>query len=346
MAETKKYLDQEGIAHLWSKINMQDYPNNELLIGVIEAIDETKANKEDVALIETEVNTKINDLSDVVAYIDATDNENIEDSVTSGGVSSWNDLKDKPFYDEIVEILPETQMVYYEDAGVFGVEFAHTFIEGNTYIVNWNGTEYTCVAFAYDEDGDGVTDAVVVGNLAVFGGENNGAPFLLATKEGMLAAMALDGSTEVTLSIVLRNLQTLDTKYIPTIPEEKLPTIQMFDLVEKGLTNPAGAGFENVVTVTVGDYANKIISSAARGPVIFRLPIGALNEQHQMKTATKFGVDSDGNFLSAIFSWTTFGYVTEPNMLTGDVYIRTYTLSIGSSQINFYYIDYNVVGAD
>jgi hypothetical protein len=48
MAETKKFLDQEGVAHLWSKINMQDYPNNEMLIGVIEAIDETKADKETV----------------------------------------------------------------------------------------------------------------------------------------------------------------------------------------------------------------------------------------------------------------------------------------------------------
>lgn len=48
MVDTKKFLDQEGVQHLWSKVNMQDYPNNEVLIGVINAIDETKANKEDI----------------------------------------------------------------------------------------------------------------------------------------------------------------------------------------------------------------------------------------------------------------------------------------------------------
>jgi hypothetical protein len=48
MSNTKKYLDYEGVKYLWSKINMQDYPNNEILINVINAIDETKANKSEL----------------------------------------------------------------------------------------------------------------------------------------------------------------------------------------------------------------------------------------------------------------------------------------------------------
>ena len=44
--EIKKYLDAEGLQYLWSKINMQDYPNNDVLIAVINAIDENKADKE------------------------------------------------------------------------------------------------------------------------------------------------------------------------------------------------------------------------------------------------------------------------------------------------------------
>ena len=57
MAETKKYLDQEGVAHLWSKINMNDYPNNELLMTVIDAIDETKADKDYVENLYTKLNS-------------------------------------------------------------------------------------------------------------------------------------------------------------------------------------------------------------------------------------------------------------------------------------------------
>ena len=46
--DNKKYLDQEGVKFLWSKISMEDYPNNETLIAILNAIDETKANKEEI----------------------------------------------------------------------------------------------------------------------------------------------------------------------------------------------------------------------------------------------------------------------------------------------------------
>ena len=42
---SKKYLDQEGVKYLWSKLSLQDYPNNETLMAVISAIDETKLDK-------------------------------------------------------------------------------------------------------------------------------------------------------------------------------------------------------------------------------------------------------------------------------------------------------------
>ena len=45
MAEVKKYIDYAGLQYLWSKIAMEDYPNNETLIAVINAIDDTKADK-------------------------------------------------------------------------------------------------------------------------------------------------------------------------------------------------------------------------------------------------------------------------------------------------------------
>jgi hypothetical protein len=45
MSDTKKFLDYDGLKYLWSKISLQDYPNNETLISVIQSIDETKADK-------------------------------------------------------------------------------------------------------------------------------------------------------------------------------------------------------------------------------------------------------------------------------------------------------------
>ncbi len=43
-----KYLDEQGVQHLWSQLSLEDYPNNETLIAVLNAIDETKADKEEV----------------------------------------------------------------------------------------------------------------------------------------------------------------------------------------------------------------------------------------------------------------------------------------------------------
>ena len=44
----KKFLDQEGLKYLWSKVSLQDYPNNEVLTAVVNALDETKANKNEI----------------------------------------------------------------------------------------------------------------------------------------------------------------------------------------------------------------------------------------------------------------------------------------------------------
>lgn len=53
MPELKKFLDEEGVKFLWSKISMEDYPNNETLVAILNAIDETKADKVD---LEAEIN--------------------------------------------------------------------------------------------------------------------------------------------------------------------------------------------------------------------------------------------------------------------------------------------------
>ena len=44
----KKFLDAQGIAHLWRQLSLKDYPNNEMLVAVINAIDEEKADKSDL----------------------------------------------------------------------------------------------------------------------------------------------------------------------------------------------------------------------------------------------------------------------------------------------------------
>ena len=45
-----KFLDEKGVQYLWSKVSLEDYPNNETLIAVLNAIDAAKADKDEIPL--------------------------------------------------------------------------------------------------------------------------------------------------------------------------------------------------------------------------------------------------------------------------------------------------------
>jgi hypothetical protein len=51
-----KVLNEQGLQYLWKKLSLEDYPNNETLIAVLNAIDETKADKSELndTLLKTE----------------------------------------------------------------------------------------------------------------------------------------------------------------------------------------------------------------------------------------------------------------------------------------------------
>lgn len=55
MSKTKSFLDFDGLVYLWSKINMQDYPNNDTLVNIINAIDDTKA---DIEYVNNHINNQ------------------------------------------------------------------------------------------------------------------------------------------------------------------------------------------------------------------------------------------------------------------------------------------------
>ena len=50
--EIKKFLDQDGLIFLWSQISMADYPNNETLVSILNVIDETKADKNEIPTMD------------------------------------------------------------------------------------------------------------------------------------------------------------------------------------------------------------------------------------------------------------------------------------------------------
>lgn len=129
----------------------------------------------------------------------------------SGGVSSWNDLTDKPFGErENAVLLPPTQFVY--DGSSFFVTPGYIeFIPGKTYTVNWNGVDYATVCF------EGEYNEMLLaglGNPAAVGGSNSNQPFVIACMNGYIGSIPLDGSTAVTVGITGYGVVPIAIKYV------------------------------------------------------------------------------------------------------------------------------------
>ena len=155
-----------------------------------------------------------------------------------GGVSSWNDLTDKPFYEETVtvEVLPETSFsLIHQD----GCEQHHSegllgLVVGKKYKVVYNGKEYEYTAV--DLNGMGVG----FGNLAGIGAENNGEPFGVAEIPSYNGWNLMDynGNTEATLSITTEDtiIHPIEGKYLP---KETAKIIDVFELPTENIDESA-----------------------------------------------------------------------------------------------------------
>ena len=170
----------------------------------------------------------ISKLNCKVASVNGTtpdENGNVE--VQSGVQSDWNEndetsltfVKNRPFYDGIpveTEIIPETTFTFTfsDPEGVMRSRLPENFIpiEGETYHVSWDGTEYTCVCGLLG----GV--ALYFGNLSIAGEglDDTGEPFLVVNGEGCLI-YTKDTLTEHTIVIKqsAAQINQIDKKYIP-----------------------------------------------------------------------------------------------------------------------------------
>lgn len=101
-------------------------------------------------------------------------------AISGGGVSSWNDLTDKPFGEVEKEgyIIPETTLALSGGDGYLFEQPAALWANGQSYNVNWNGTDYNCIAAELDVTGEG-NIGYLLGNMAAMGGDDTGEPFLI-----------------------------------------------------------------------------------------------------------------------------------------------------------------------
>ena len=108
-------------------------------------------------------------------------------------------------------------------------------IEGQTYTVNWDGTEYKCVGFTIDEDKYGFGNPYL---LKV--GDDTGEPFSYTYNKTYAIGgfMTSDTSASHTISVkkIEETVMPMSEEFMPVIPSDKLPTVPYL-LVNSSTTN-------------------------------------------------------------------------------------------------------------
>ena len=117
---------------------------------------------------------------------------------------------------ETVTLMEEQELAFTDEGGIYAATLPDGFkvVEGQTYTVVWDGTEYECVGFVYNS-------LLLIGNLSIQGvGADTGEPFAygnISSTVGMFNT--LDTSASHTISV-----KTTEETVTP-IAEEFLPAV-------------------------------------------------------------------------------------------------------------------------
>lgn len=154
-----------------------------------------------------------------------------------------------------VTLMEEQEVAFALDGGFYGAQLTNAFeiVLDQTYTVNWDGTEYECVCFAFNS-------LTALGNQSIYGvGNDTGEPFIYVYNSNRAVAgfATHDTSASHTISVktIAEAITPIDEKYLPTIPADKLPTIP----ADKLPTIPA----DKLPTIPVIEFTTSISDSIA-----------------------------------------------------------------------------------
>ena len=158
--------------------------------------------------------------------------------------------------------LMEEQEVAFASAGGAGrygalLTEALDIVEGQTYTVNWDGTEYECVCYTF-------SSMLVLGNLSIMGtGDNTGEPFIYGDKSfGTLDTAA---SHTISVKTTAEVITPIAEEFLPNIPADKIPT-------DAGVTtlhiNVTAANWETMAaTFTADKTPAEMQRASTTGPI-------------------------------------------------------------------------------
>ena len=134
-------------------------------------------------------------------------------------------------------LMEEQELAFALNDKVYSAQLTNAFeiIEGKTYTVNWDGTEYECVGVAIDEDKCGL------GNLYLLKvGDDTGEPFSYTYNKTYAIGGFMTSDTSASHTISVKKIEETVTpmaeEFIPVIPSDKMPTVPYL-LVNSSTTN-------------------------------------------------------------------------------------------------------------
>jgi hypothetical protein len=161
-----------------------------------------------------------------------------------GGVTSWNDLKDRPFGETTVTVMEEQTVVFTDDGADKMLSYGGTFIPGKTYTVIVNGVSYDTLCVDAGALGS-EPGLYALGNLGNFGLEDTGEPFAIMAQNGMANFLPFENGS-YTISIIGIGIKPLDPKFLPEGVGGGGDYDVLFELVEGSYTG---------VSLVKGDYS-------------------------------------------------------------------------------------------
>lgn len=206
------------------------------------------------------------------------------DSITSG-ISSWNELTDKPFGDEErrAEILVESSFAFFyvSDYGAYcyGFNFSDDIplfplALGDKCIVVWDGDVYEVTV------GDSsaiLPNTLYIGNGSSFGLSGNEEPFAIAwdaTGETGVSLFSAVDTTETTHAVAIYRditvIKTLDPKYLPDTASGGSAEIPIFDLAAMGMET---VDINSNSSAMIETDTTEIYAALDKGAVTFSLSI-------------------------------------------------------------------------
>lgn len=161
-------------------------------------------------------------------HVQMPDGTKVSEWKGGSGVSSWNGLTDRPFYEEteIEVLLAERDIDGFANDMGYGVPSegfnfgegmdAFALVLGETYTVLWDGLEYTCLA----QDASVIqAGAIGLGNCEAFGSTGNNEPFVIGWIAEGVTFLVMDGSDALKHTVGITRgtttIKTLDAKFLP-----------------------------------------------------------------------------------------------------------------------------------